>query len=95
MYSCVVDTLDRGILVWVGFLVGGGGVCLGCRAVGGGNWKEGERKVVFVVDGIGIELNLAMNLVIFLQLALVGVLYVARCKLEEFMERKNLCPEKL
>ena len=21
MYSCVVDTLDRGILVWVGFLV--------------------------------------------------------------------------
>ena len=41
-----------------------------------------------MVDGIGIELNLAMNLVIFLQLALVGVLVGSSrcCKLEEFME---------
>jgi uncharacterized membrane protein len=89
MYSCVVDTLDRGILVWVGFLVvvvvefvWGAGRTAG---VTGRKEKEG-----CVVDGIGIELNLAMNLVIFLQLALVGVLYVARCKLEEFMEKRRI-----
>ena len=56
MYSCVVDTLDRGILVWVGFLVvGGGGVCLGCWAGGGGNWKGGERRLFLWLMGLGLN----------------------------------------
>ena len=80
MYSCVVDTLDRGILVWVGFLV----VVVVVEFVWGAGRGAGvtgrkEKEGCVVVDGIGIELNLAMNLVIFLQLALVGVLVVARC----------------
>lgn len=92
MYSCVVDTLDRGILVWVGFLVV---VVVVVEFVwGAGRWAgvtgRKEKEGCVVVDGIGIELNLAMNLVIFLQLALVGVLYVARCKLEEFMEKRRI-----
>ena len=57
---------------WWWSLSGGAG-----RGAGVTGRKEKEGCVV--VDGIGIELNLAMNLVIFLQLALVGVLVVARC----------------
>ena len=56
MYSCVVDTLDRGILVWVGFLVVVVVVeCLGCRAGGGGNWKEGERRLFLWLMGLGLN----------------------------------------
>ena len=80
MYSCVVDTLDRGILVWVGFLVVVVVVVEFVWGAGRGAGVTGRKeKEGCLVDGIGIELNLAMNLVIFLQLALVGVLVVARC----------------